>query len=94
MATRGAYGGTGLPLYDEDLWFEQAVKENVRGLRDRGDNVLLRIDPFTDQYHWKSGRKYKQSHWYRFQEAIKTQQAHAWDVLRRTNLKGLELGNW
>ena len=88
------YGGHDLPEYDEDQWFGEAVNEDVRGLRDRSDNVLLRFDPLADRYTWKSGRPYKQSHWYRFQEAIKTQQEHAWDILRRSNLRGLALGNW
>ena len=94
LAKRPRYGGRDLPVYDEDLWFDDAVNEDVRGLRDRSDNVLLRIDPFTDRYTWKSGPPYQQSHWYRFQEAIKTQQEHAWDILLDSNLRGLELGNW
>ena len=52
------------------------------------------FDPFTDRYTWKSVPQHKQSHWYRFQEAIKTQQDQALKVLRGTNLKGLELRDW
>ena len=94
LARRPNYGGCDLPKYEEDQWFSEAVNEDVRGFRDRSDNPLLRFDPLTDRYTWKSGRRYKQSHWYRFQEAIKTQQEHAWNILRRSNLKGLAWGNW
>ncbi len=91
LARGAAYGGETLPRYDEDLWFDEAVNENVRGLRDRGDPALLRFDPFTDRYTWKDPENHRQTHWYRFQEAIKVHQNETWEILAASNLRGLDL---
>jgi len=45
--------------YDEDKWFEEAVNEKVRGLRDRSDLTLTLWDPLTDTYTWKNRETYK-----------------------------------
>ncbi len=91
LALRTEYGSTNLPIYDEDLWFDDAVNEHARGLRDRGDNKLLRFDPFTDKYTWKDPSNYKQTDWYQFQEAVKNHQNETWEILAASNLKGLDL---
>lgn len=70
---------------------DQAVNENVRGLRDRSDFSLARWDPLTDIYTWKNPDKYTDTHWYRFQEAVKQHQTDTLSILMETNLKGLEL---
>ena len=67
------------------------VKEDVRGLRDRGDFTLTRWDPITDRYHWKNSQTHRRSNWYRFQEAVKEQQDETWDILDQSNLRDLEL---
>ena len=41
LAESRDYGDRVLPGYDEDLWFDEAVNEDVRGLRDLGDSALL-----------------------------------------------------
>ena len=91
LAESAEYGDTSLPHYDEDLWFDEAVNEHVRGLRDRSDVALLRFDPLTDKYTWKDSRSYRQTNWYLFQEAVKEHQNEAWDILTSSNLKGLDL---
>ena len=45
---------------------EEAVNEKVRGLLDKSDLFLARLDPLTDIYTWKDRKNYKQIHWYRF----------------------------
>lgn len=85
------FGDRKLEVYDEDKWIEEAIKEKVRGLRDRSDITLARWDPLQDVYSWANKRNYKQSHWYCFQEAVKAHQNSAWDILSQSNLKGLEL---
>jgi hypothetical protein len=85
------YGNLEITPYDEDLWLSAAVKENVRGLRDRGDFLLTRWDPLTDIYNWKDKRKYRSSDWFRFQEAVKSHQSAAWEILNNNNLGFLEL---
>ena len=91
LAESAEYGDTSLPQYDEDLWFDEAVNEHVRGLRDRSDTALLRFDPLTDKYTWKEPHNYRQTDWYLFQEAVKTHQNETWDILAESNLKGLAL---
>lgn len=91
LAETAEFGDTKLPLYDEDSWFDSAVNEDVRGLRDRSDNALLRFDPFTDKYTWKTPSRRRQTDWYKFQEAVKTHQDETWEVLAKSNLEGLAL---
>ncbi|MCP4546567.1 MAG: hypothetical protein GY835_08900, partial [bacterium] len=74
LSARPAYGNREVETYDEDKWLEECTNEEVRGLRDRSDNSFTRWDPLTDIYTWKDPKTYKQSHWYRFQEAVKRHQ--------------------
>ena len=89
LATKPQYGKTEITPYDEDKWFEETVNEKVRGLRNRSD--LTRWDPLTDTYTWKSRETYKDTHWYKFQQAVKQHQNETWAILKEKNLKGLEL---
>ncbi len=85
--------GYEIPEYDEYEWFEEAINEKVRGLRDRSDKYLTRYDPFTDVYTWRKPRKYKESNWYQFQEAVKLHQDTAWDILENKVFAKLDLEN-
>jgi hypothetical protein len=85
------YGDTKLPKYDDDRWIEDALNENVRGLRDRSDFSLARYDPFNDIYTWKNRKNYKSTDWFHFQTAVKDHQNKAWEILSQSNLKGLQL---
>lgn len=91
LATKPEYGKAEITQYDEDRWLEQAVNEKVRGLRDRSDLFLTRWDPLTDIYTWKDRKNYNDTHWHRFQEAVKQHQDETWGILKESNLKGLEL---
>ncbi len=91
LATHPEYGETEIPPYDEYAWFKEAVNETVHGLPDRSDLTLTHWDPFTDTYTWKNSETYKQTHWYRFQQAVKQHQDDTWHILKEKNLKGLEL---
>jgi hypothetical protein len=91
LAIKPEYGRTEITQYDEDTWLEQAVNEKVRGLRDRSDLFLTRWDPLTDIYTWKDRENYRDTHWHRFQQAVKQHQDETWAILKETNLKGLQL---
>ena len=91
LGLKPEYGGAAIPEYDADAWFDDAVNEDVRGLRDRSDFTLCRWDCWTDVYSWKSGQDYTSSNWYKFQEAVKSHQADTLSILMQANLKGLEL---
>ncbi|MFH1081128.1 MAG: DUF6765 family protein [Pseudomonadota bacterium] len=88
------YGRREMDLYDADQWMDEAVNEDVRGLlRDRSDFVLARWDPLKDIYTWKDRNNYKQTHWHRFQEAVKAHQNETWQILENRSFQGLELQN-
>jgi len=70
---------------------DDAVNEDVRGLRDRTDFFVNRWDPLTDIYTWKNPDDYKTAPWYRFQEAVKQHQSDTLAILMENNLNGLEL---
>jgi hypothetical protein len=91
LAQASEYGGRELESYDAYRWMDDAVDEAVRGLRDRSDTLLARLDPFTDLYRWKDRKNYKQTHWHRFQEAVKAHQNETWQTLADRNFQGLEL---
>lgn len=71
LAQAPEYGGRELASYDAQSWMDEVVNEAVRGQRDRSGTLLSRLDPFVDFYRWKDRKNYKQTHWYRFQEAVK-----------------------
>ena len=83
--------GYELPKYDEYAWFEEAINEKVRGLRDKSDSFLTRWDPLTDIYTWRKPRKYKETNWYKFQEAVKSNQDTTWDLLDNKVFSKLDL---
>ena len=59
-----------LPEYDPNGWFDIAVYTEIRGLP---DTLPPELTLFKDRYCWKS--RWKDSDWYKFQEAVKAQQA-------------------
>lgn len=91
LAATDSYGGKGLDTYDDDWWIEQAVDGEVRGIKDWSDGILARIDPLTDIFTWKDRGTYKQTDWFRFQQAVIDHQNTAWDILSGRNFKGLQL---
>lgn len=85
------YGGEEIRDYDPDNWFSVAVKEDVRGMRDRNDHFLMRLDPLTDVFTWRDSRHRDETDWFRFQEAVKQHQRDAWEILYETTFERLEL---
>ncbi|MCT4594539.1 MAG: hypothetical protein N4A57_09755 [Anaeromicrobium sp.] len=101
LARKKEYGGGVLEDYQRDKWFDQVVNEEILGIRDRGviaiNGVsvgLNRYDPLTDIYTWKNSKNYTKSHWYKFQEAVKTHQKVAFNILSKKNFSYLDLKNW
>lgn len=91
LAATKPYGGRQMDAYDADLWMDEAVETAVRGLRDRGKSKLARLDPLKDRYRWKDRETYRQTHWYRFQQAVKAHQNETWAILEHRNFLGLDL---
>jgi len=93
VSRRQAYGQKRIPVYSGDLWFDEAINEEVRWLRDRSESPLRRVDLWPDVLTWRDreGDGYKQTHWYRFQEAVREHQHAAWGVLEGKNFRWTEL---
>jgi len=58
------------------------------------DLSLARWDPWTDVYTWKNPDNYANTHWYRFQEAVKQHQSDTLAILMESNLKGINCRNF
>lgn len=91
LAATKEYGSAALPEYDAESWLTQAVNEEVRGFRDRSESLITRLDPLTDIYTWKNRTTYRQTDWYRFQQAVIDHQNQAWAILSAGNMKFLRL---
>jgi hypothetical protein len=66
-----------LPRYDEDVWFNEAIEHKIRWFKDSQDGILARFTIFKDQYRWKEDVNKEDTHWFKFQEAVKEHQALA-----------------
>ena len=60
-----------LGTFTERDWLEDAVDIDVRGLRDSHQPYWSELTLFQDRYYWKRGVSKEDTHWYRFQEAVK-----------------------
>ena len=82
LAKQEKYGNQKLPKYNKDLWFNQAIKEELPQLEI--DLFFKKIYPLEDfnNYHWRDDKSYKTTNWYQFQEAIKKHQEVAELVLK------------
>jgi hypothetical protein len=86
-----AYGSREMDPYDANRWMDEAVETDVRGVRDRGDSVLARLDPLKDRYRWRDPARRRETPWHRFQEAVKAHQNESWAILEHRNFLGLDL---
>jgi len=93
LAAQAPYGGSDIPPYDPDRWMDEAVNEEIHGFRDRSDFILSCLDLWPDVFTWRdrAGDAYRQTPWYRFQEAVKDHQRETWQLLANRNFLALEL---
>lgn len=91
LAQQISYGAEELPDYDADLWFEEVVIENVRGLRDRNESNHFGLKVFADEYTWKDTATYRDKHWYRFQQAVIRHQDETKEILDERVFGRMEL---
>ncbi|MBP0020840.1 MAG: hypothetical protein J7647_25190 [Cyanobacteria bacterium SBLK] len=82
------YGGESILVYNKRLWFDLAVSRRGNDCSDRKKNLFSNLTTFKDPYFWREN--YRNSHWYRFQEAAKKQQKSAWDILYESKFRYLE----
>jgi len=94
LSKRSAYGNVNLKEYDQYAWLDEAINEDTRGMRDRSSCILRKFLPMNDVYKWKDIDNYKNTHWYKFQEAVKTYQNQVQDILFDTTFSKMELEKW
>ncbi|MEJ2406672.1 MAG: hypothetical protein P8171_20735 [Candidatus Thiodiazotropha sp.] len=70
-----------LPEFDERDWFNAAIVTRVRGLRDPGEGLAALFTLFPDSYTFREDVDHEQTHWFRFQEAVKEHERTALDLL-------------
>lgn len=81
-----------LPLYNEDDWFNRALKQEVHGLKDSQDGILAKFTIFKDQYWWKEDVNKEDTHWFKFQEAVKDHESLALGpVNKRCKTMGIDI---
>ncbi len=102
LSLKEEYGKKELKDYDIYKWMDQIVNENIKFFRLRSKSEWLRlvkilifnvISFFKNSYSWKDISSYKDTNWFKFQEAVKVHQEETTDVLSPTFGK-LELENW
>lgn len=78
--------------YDELRWFNQAIRTEVHGAKDSYKGIRSRFTLFKDEYFWREDVEMENTHWYRFQEAVKEQERMALKLLAPTFAKmGIDL---
>jgi hypothetical protein len=84
--------GAFLPEFNERKWFDEAIKTNVRGMRDSHEGLKEKLTIFQDEYYWYDDNKKEQTDWYKFQEAVKEHQRSAIKLLSpRFKTMGVDL---
>ena len=71
-----------LGTFTERDWVEDAMDIDVRGLRDSHQGFRAKLTLFPDRYYWKPNVAKEDTHWYRFQEAVKEHQEAGIRLLR------------
>lgn len=64
-----------LDTFDDRDWFDEAIETEVQGLEDTHEGLKSKLTLFEDKYYWREGVSPEDTHWYRFQEAVKEHEA-------------------
>lgn len=78
--------------FDEDVWFDEAIVTEVRGVRDMKKGLASSVCLFRDKYYWREDVDKEATNWFRFQEAVKVHQRDAMRLLTpRFEKMGIDL---
>jgi hypothetical protein len=61
----------GWPEFNESVWIDDAIETKVRGLRDSKEGITSIMTIYEDEYYWKNSITKEDTHWFKFQEAVK-----------------------
>lgn len=68
--------------YNKHEWFDNAIDQKVRGLKDSRNEILSKFIILKDKYYWKKDIKKEDMNWFKFQESVKD---HQMEVLPLVN---------
>jgi hypothetical protein len=91
LSIRSEYGGASLRKYDEKEWINDAIKGVFGKLHNRVRLFLSKFSLFKKIYRWKDIKNYKETNWYKFQEAVRAHQKEAFDILSETTFSKMEM---
>jgi len=75
---------TGLPDFDEKIWFKEAIRTDVNLLPDSDEGLLSNFTLFKDDQFWRDDDRYEDTDWFRFQEAVKAHEKYTLKKLKPT----------
>ena len=102
LSTKKEYGNEMMREYDKNEWMNKATKENLQSFYFLGGHEVLKFFKvfissnisFLTKYNWKNSENYKETCWFKFQQAVKEHQQTAAKILKKTKISELELDNW
>jgi len=103
LSLKEKYGNLEIRDYDSCAWIEEAISGKLRRLSAPGRHAIIKflwtyfsnnLFSCVNIYSWSQPEKYKDTHWYKFQEAVKQHQKEASGILNRTKVGNLELADW
>ena len=72
------------PDFDECVWFDEAIETEVRGLRDSQEGLTSLVTFYQDEYYWREDITKENTHWFKFQEAVKAHERFTIKLLTPT----------
>ncbi len=76
--------GPWLGEFDEEIWFDEAIETEIRGLKDSKEGLASKLTIMRDKHFWREDVEKEKTDWFRFQEAVKEHQTLAMGYLKPT----------
>jgi hypothetical protein len=102
LSSKKEYGGRKLKKYNISAWFNEVIEFNLKVLKIDNSSAWQRLildylsnhlSFIKNSCSWKK-KDFKDSHWYRFQEAVKEMQEEIINQLQPKVFSKLELERW
>ncbi|MFP4588287.1 MAG: DUF6765 family protein [Desulfohalobiaceae bacterium] len=71
-----------LDTFNDRDWFDGAIETDVQGLKDSHQGLISKLTLFEDKYFWKEVVNQEETHWFKFQEAVKEHEKLGLKLLR------------
>jgi len=85
------YGNVILSGYNKKKWMEEVISGILSDFGIKIAEWLNYLFPKLRIHSWKKNIIYKESNWFKFQEAVKDHQNEAWDILNKYVFSKIEL---